>query len=259
MSGASFTVYPAIDLREGRVVRLRQGDPAAQTVFSDDPGATAQRWQAEGAAWLHVVNLDGALQASDATDEDASRSHLFVNLAVLARIREATGLEIQFGGGVRSLADIELALELGATRVVLGTAAVRDPEFAGAAVRRFGAGCIVVALDARDGRVAVDGWQAATAVSATEAARAVAAQGVARLLFTDIARDGMLSGANVEATARLAQEGGLPVIASGGVAGLADVAALAARADDGIEGVIIGQALYTGALDLGAALAVAGR
>ncbi len=244
MNRREFIIYPAIDLRHGRVVRLRQGDPDAATVFSDDPAAAAQRWAAEGAAWLHVVNLDGALGRGTPADETP------INLARLREIRGAVSLPIQYGGGIRTLDDIASALQLGATRVVLGTVAVRQPEIVGDAVREFGAEAIVVALDARDGYVAVEGWQTSTTIEAGQAARMMRDLGVLRLLFTDVARDGMLSGPNIEATEALATVGGLGVIASGGVATLEQVAALARRSTAGIEGAIIGQALYAGELAL---------
>ncbi|HEX9114919.1 MAG TPA: 1-(5-phosphoribosyl)-5-[(5-phosphoribosylamino)methylideneamino]imidazole-4-carboxamide isomerase [Anaerolineae bacterium] len=242
-------VYPAIDLRGGQVVRLRQGDPQAQTVYGSDPAGVARRWADQGAQWLHVVNLDGAFGEADREP---------VNLRRLAEIRAAVDLPIQFGGGVRSLDDIARALALGATRVVLGTAAVRDPQMVAEAVTRFGGECIVAGIDARGGLVAIAGWQETAAVTAADLARQMADLGVPRAVYTDISRDGTLAGANVETTAALAQASGLRLIASGGVAGLPDIVALAARASAGIEGVIVGQALYTGAIDLREAIAAAG-
>ncbi|MCS7221705.1 MAG: 1-(5-phosphoribosyl)-5-[(5-phosphoribosylamino)methylideneamino]imidazole-4-carboxamide isomerase [Anaerolineae bacterium] len=240
-------IFPAIDLRQGRVVRLRQGDPHAETVYSDDPVATAQRWASLGAEWLHVVNLDGALELDDAA----------VNLRYLAEIHRAVPVLIQFGGGLRTLADIELALQLGATRVVLGTVAIRQPELVAHAVDRFGAERIVVGIDARDGRVAVHGWRDVTEMAAIELAREMSALGVSRIVYTDIGRDGMLSGVHVQAIVELAQASQLPVIASGGVRDLRDIEALKAFEPMGIEGVIVGQALYAGTLDLTAAIELA--
>ncbi len=253
-------IFPAIDLRAGQVVRLRQGDPAAQTVFGDDPAAVARRWVEQGAAWLHVVNLDGAFaaQGSGQGSGQGLDQGLNLNLRRLAEIRAAVSVPIQFGGGVRTLDDVARALDLGATRVVLGTVAVRQPEIVAAAVVRFGAERIVAGLDARDGRVATHGWQETSALDALTAARRMADLGVARLVYTDISRDGTLTGVNVAATVALARASGLKLIASGGVAGLADIRALAGHAPAGIEGVIIGQALYTGAVTLADAL-VAGR
>jgi phosphoribosylformimino-5-aminoimidazole carboxamide ribotide isomerase len=242
------------------VVRLRQGDPAAETTFGENPSETARRWEREGAAWLHVVNLDGALGVEDRTGQAS------INLRSLEAIAGSVAARIQFGGGIRTLADIERALGLGAARVVIGTIAVNDPGLVGEAVSRFGPERIVVALDARDGKVVTHGWQETTTLSAGEVALRMADLGVLRLLYTDVTRDGMLVGANVEATARLAREsrrspggGGLGVIASGGVGAPADITALVERSGDGIEGVVVGQALYTGAVCLEQALRIAAR
>lgn len=259
----TFIIYPAIDLRKGQVVRLRQGDPAAQTTFGDDPSAVARRWAAAGAEWLHVVNLDGAFAPGE--DHRAGDPRIAaINLQRLAEIRAAVALPVQFGGGMRALADVALALELGATRVVLGTVAVRKPELVGEAVRQFGGERIVAGIDARDGLVATHGWRETSALDALTVALRMRDLGVQRVVYTDIARDGTLSGVNVQATVALAQESGLEVIASGGVASLADIRALAGCAPDptgtvpgGVEGVIVGQALYTGAIDLAAAVALA--
>jgi phosphoribosylformimino-5-aminoimidazole carboxamide ribotide isomerase len=229
-------VYPAIDLRGGRVVRLVQGDPARETVHSDDPLATAQRWRDAGAGWLHVINLDGALGGASS------------NLAILAQLAQV-GLPIQFGGGLRSPEDTQQALEAGAARVILGTLAVRQPDAAGEAVRRFGPEAVAVALDAQGGRVATHGWQEQSDWTPVGLGQRFADMGVRHALYTDISRDGGLTGVNVEATARLARETGLSVIASGGVASLDDVRALAAT-KAGIAGVVIGKALYTGAFTL---------
>lgn len=241
-------VYPAVDLRHGRCVRLRQGDAAAETVFADDPVVAAQRWAAEGARWLHVVNLDGAL-GQEAT----------ANLAALARILAAVDLPVQFGGGLRSADDVGRLLDLGVARVVLGTVAVRQPEIVAEALARFGPEPVAVGIDARQGQVAIHGWQETSQVSAIELGQRMAALGVVRVIYTDVGRDGMLSGVNVEATCALARQTGLRVIASGGVAGLEDVRALKQREPDGIEGVIIGMALYRGHLRLAETLAVAGQ
>jgi len=239
-------VYPAIDIRQGRVVRLQQGNPDQQTVYSDDPVETARRWLEAGAEWLHVVNLDGTLGEAD------------LNVGILHRIAEL-GTSVQFGGGIRSPDHIQQALEAGASRVVLGTLAVQNPPIAGEAVRRFGAERIAVALDARDGQVATHGWQQQSNRSPIDLGTEFASLGVEYALYTDISRDGELSGVNVASTADLARATGLRVIASGGVASLDDIRALLAANDaligvPGITGVITGQALYTGALDLTAAL-----
>ncbi len=240
-------VFPAIDLRRGQVVRLRQGDPQAATTYSDDPVATALRWQEEGASWIHVVNLDGALG-----DAETSR-----NLDQLTSIKKACQLPIQFGGGLRSLDNIEDVLARGATRIILGTVAVQQPELVEEAVKRYGAERIVIGVDARDGLVAVSGWKDVTQLTPTDVALHMRGFGIQHLLFTDIGRDMMLAGVNVEATAELATATGMWVIASGGVASLEDMRRLKAVASSGIEGVIIGQALYTGRLRLADAIAVA--
>jgi phosphoribosylformimino-5-aminoimidazole carboxamide ribotide isomerase len=245
-------VFPAIDLRRGRCVRLRQGRAEHETVYDNDPAAVARRWVAEGAEWLHVVNLDGALGDTSPGDEQ------MINLRRLAEIRAAEPeTPIQFGGGIRSLADGEAVLRLGATRVVLGTVAVQAPDLVTGALERFGAERIVIGLDAREGRVATHGWQQTSDTTATALGQAMRERGVRRVVYTDIARDGMLTGANVAATAALARETGLRVIASGGVASLADIEQLKANETVGIEGVIIGQALYTGAVSLPTVLQVA--
>ncbi len=241
-------IFPAIDLRRGRCVRLRQGDPSAETIYGDDPAAMAAHWVEQGAAWLHVVNLDGAL---------GDRGAAAANLAALQAIRQRVPVPIQFGGGLRSLDDVAEALALGATRVVLGTIAVQRPDLVAAALQRFGAERIAAGLDARDGHVAIHGWQAGTAVPLLEAATALRELGVARAVYTDIARDGMLSGVDAAGAAELARRTGLAVIASGGVRDLADIRLLARETPAGVEGVIAGQALYTGALSLAEALAVA--
>lgn len=240
-------VFPAIDLRQGRCVRLRQGDPSAETVFGDDPAAMARHWVSQGAQWLHVVNLDGALgdQAPDAP-----------NLRRLAEMRAAVAVPIQFGGGLRSLEDVERALALGASRVVLGTVAVQRLELLGQAIQRFGAEHIVAGLDARAGVVATHGWQADSGLEVVALARELAEHDVQRVVYTDIARDGMLAGVNIAATAKLARETGLRVIASGGVRDIDDIRGLLAAADDRIEGVIVGQAIYTGSLNLAEAIAL---
>jgi phosphoribosylformimino-5-aminoimidazole carboxamide ribotide isomerase len=238
-------ILPAIDLHHGRCVRLRQGRAEEETVYDEDPAKVARRWVAAGAEWLHVVNLDGAFGVEKS-----------VNLQRLAELRAAVpDTPIQFGGGIRSVEDVARALELGATRAVLGTAAVRDPEMVSEAVARFGAERIVVGIDARDGQVAVQGWQVAGGVTALELGCEMRRRGVVRAVYTDIKRDGMLTGVNVEATAALARATGLLVIASGGVASLDDIRRV--RAEPEIEGAIVGQALYTGAVSLREAIQAA--
>jgi phosphoribosylformimino-5-aminoimidazole carboxamide ribotide isomerase len=248
-------VFPAIDLRHGRCVRLRQGRAEDETVYGNDPSVVARHWVGQGAEWLHVVNLDSAFAESHA---DKSVSSLPINLRRLSEIHTAAPeTPIQFGGGLRSLADVETALSLGATRTILGTVAVENPDLVVDALERFGTERIVVAIDARNGQVSTHGWLQTSTLTAAALGRAMYQQGVARAVYTNIARDGMLTGVDVEATAALAQETGLQVIASGGVASLADIARLKQYAGAGIEGVIIGQALYTGAVSLPEAIQVA--
>ena len=236
-------VYPAIDLRGGRVVRLLYGDPDQQTTYSNDPLTVARNWQAAGASWLHVVNLDGALGEAQ------------LNLTMLKQLVQV-GLPVQFGGGLRSLDDVARALEAGAARIVLGTLIAERPELASEAVRRWGDEAIAVALDARSGLVATHGWQQQSNWSPIALGKLLAQYGVRHALYTDISRDGGLGGVNVEATACLAAETGLAVIASGGVARLSDIRALKA-AQPPIAGVVIGRALYAGAFTLPEALAAA--
>jgi len=232
-------IYPAIDLRHGQVVRLKQGDPNQQTVFESDPLTAARRWAEAGAAWLHVVNLDGAL------GDDAGAAAK--NLAWLKPLCEV-GLRVQFGGGVRSPNDIEAALAWGVERVILGTIAIEQPAFVAAAVQSFGADRIVVGLDAREGQIRTRGWQADGGIDVIAIGRRLRSSGVELVVHTDIDRDGGLSGVNAAAAIALAQATGLKVIASGGVSSIEEVLALKNRPE--IEGVIIGRALYTGAIDL---------
>jgi phosphoribosylformimino-5-aminoimidazole carboxamide ribotide isomerase len=237
-------LFPAIDLKGGACVRLVRGEMASATVFNEDPAAQAREFAETGFAWLHVVDLDGAF---------AGKS---VNGAAVRAIREAVDLRIQLGGGIRDRAAIDYWLALGIDRVVLGTAALRDPEL----VRRVAGelpGRIVVGVDARDGCVAVEGWAETSTVEAVELGRRFADAGVAAIVYTDIARDGALTGIDAAATAAFARQVGVPVIASGGVASLADIAALVARAGEGIAGAICGRALYDGRLDPRAALRLA--
>ena len=241
-------IFPAIDLRRGRCVRLRQGDPSAETVFSDDPVAMARHWVQAGAHWLHIVNLDGAIG-----DQGAQSP----NLRCLVEIRQAVETPIQFGGGLRTIDDIEQALALGATRVVLGTALIEQPQMLADALARFGAERIVAGLDARGGKLATHGWQASTDLELHEVGLSLRQAGLLRAVYTDIGRDGMLAGVDADGTAGLALRSGLSVIASGGVRDLDDIRRLMRLAGAGVEGVIVGQALYTGQFDLAAALAVA--
>ena len=238
----AFTLYPAIDLQDGKCVRLVRGDPARATVFSDDPPARARAFEAAGARWLHVVDLDGAFAGSA------------VNGEAVARIVDETGLKVQFGGGVRDLAAVEGWLGRGVARVVLGTAAARDPALTREACRRF-PGRVALGIDARDGRVAVQGWAEETDIAAGDLARAYEDSGAAAIVHTDIARDGAMGGVDADACAAFAAPLDTPVIASGGVASLADLRALKSRSGCGIAGVVSGRALYDGRIDLAEALA----
>lgn len=229
-------LYPAIDLKDGACVRLVRGDMASATVFNADPAAQARKFAEAGFSWLHIVDLDGAF---------AGRS---VNGEAIKAVRAALDLKIQLGGGIRDLRAIEAWLALGIDRVVLGTAALRQPDL----VRRAAAdhpGAIAVGVDARNGRVAVEGWAEATDVTVTEMARRFEDCGVAAIVLTDIARDGTLSGVDTRAVGEVARHIRIPVIASGGVSSLADIAALKAREADGIAGIICGRALYDGRID----------
>ncbi len=235
-------VYPAIDLKGGQVVRLAEGDMDRATVYADDPAAQAARFAEAGADWLHVVDLDGAF-AGSSVNGDAVRA-----------IGMAFPGKIQLGGGIRSRASIDRWFRLGIDRAVIGTAALTDPDLVKDAARDFPER-IVVAVDARDGMIATQGWADVSDMPVLDLARRFEDAGVAALLFTDIGRDGMLKGVNVEATAALAQAQALPVIASGGVAGIEDITALKGR--DNIQGVITGRAIYDGRLDLSAAIRAA--
>jgi phosphoribosylformimino-5-aminoimidazole carboxamide ribotide isomerase len=232
-------IFPAIDLQGGRCVRLTQGDFARSQEFSDDPAAVARRWQDDGARWLHVVDLDGA------------RAGAPQNLAAIQRIREAITIPMQAGGGLRTLESVAALFDLGIQRAILGTAALKYRDFLRACLERWGER-IAVGLDARDGLVATDGWLETSTIPALTLARELAAEGVARFIYTDIARDGTLSGPNLTSLAQLQQAINQPIIASGGVAALEDLRALAGL---GVEGAIVGRALYTGEVKLPEAIA----
>ena len=238
-------VLPAIDMRGGRVVRLRQGRAEDETVYGDDPAAMARKWAEEGAEWIHLVDLDGAF------DGDAG------NMGAVRDITASTDVPCEIGGGVRSVADATRLLSLGIARVIFGTVAITDPNVVAAAVGRHGPERVVVGIDARDGRVAVRGWTETSDVSAVELANRMAGVGVERVVYTDISRDGMHTGPNVEATAELASATGLHVIASGGVSCAADVSRVARHEPDGIEGIIVGKALYDGRITLADAIGAA--
>ena len=242
-----FTLYPAIDLKDGRCVRLRRGDMEQATVYADDPAAQALIWQQTGFSWLHVVDLNGAF---------AGRP---VNEAAVRAILQRVSIPVQLGGGIRDMAAIEAWLAAGVQRVILGSAAVKNPALVRAACRSF-PGRIAVGIDARDGCVATEGWAESAAIAAPELAAQLEDAGAAAIIYTDIARDGMLSGVNIPQTLALAASVRTPVIASGGIAGLEDLRALKAAATaTKIAGAIIGRALYDQRLDAAAALEVARR
>jgi phosphoribosylformimino-5-aminoimidazole carboxamide ribotide isomerase len=237
-------IFPAIDIRGGKCVRLRQGRADEETVFSDDPVAMGLKWQGAGARWLHVVDLDGAF---------SSRPQ---NLTTIRRLRQTLTIPMQLGGGIRTLTTIALYLELGIDRLILGTAVLKDRDLVARACATY-PGRIAIALDARDGLLSVEGWTEASTVSALEVARELLPLKPAALIYTDISRDGVKRGVNVSATRALAEAVSLPVIASGGVSSLADIEALLPLQPLGVVGVIVGRALYDGSLDLAAALRLA--
>jgi phosphoribosylformimino-5-aminoimidazole carboxamide ribotide isomerase len=237
----AFVVYPAIDLRSGLVVRLSQGDPARQTVYGDDPGAVARRWLTAGARWMHVVDLDGAFGDSDALNRKVLRSILKAAAAAGGERR------VQFGGGLRSLDDVERAIDMGVSRVIIGTAAIETPALVTEAIAHFGAQRVGVGIDARDNQVRVRGWTQAVSLDPIALGKELVGVGVDTVVFTNIARDGVGTGIDVAATRHLAQATGLSVIASGGVASVEDVRRVR---DAGLSGVIIGRALYDGTMDL---------
>jgi len=242
MTSSPFTIFPAIDLRAGKVVRLAQGNPARQTTYGDDPRLQAEQFKAEGAEWLHIINLSGAF------DEDAR-----ANLAALESIL-SVGLKVEFGGGIRDRESIRLPLEMGAARVFLGTAAIRDPDLVDWAVAQYGPSRIAGDIGARAGKVTVKGWQETTALSVLDVGRRFYAQGLRWCVLTDVARDGVGSGVNVDSALELQRDSGLQVVASGGVSSLEDVRRVHAA---GLAGVIIGRALYEGKLSVREAFTVA--
>ncbi len=234
-------LFPAIDLKEGLAVRLQQGDMARATVFHRDPAAQARAFEAQGFAYLHIVDLDGAFAGKP------------VNAAVVERILESVGIPVQLGGGVRDMATVEAWLGKGVTRVIIGTAAVHNPALVKDAAKQF-PGRVAVGLDARDGKVAVEGWAKTSELSALEIAKRFEDAGVSAIIYTDVARDGMLKGLNLDATIALADAVAIPVIASGGLASLDDIKRLLEPRAAKLEGAIAGRALYDGRLDAAEAL-----
>ena len=237
-------VFPAIDIRGGKCVRLEEGRFDRETIFADDPVAAAERWVEAGAEWLHLVDLDGA------------RAGRPVNLALAGEIANRFNVRVQLGGGIRSAETVRAALDAGVDRVILGSIAVRSPQTVEQACKEFGQR-IVIGIDARGTDVAVDGWEKSGMMQVEDLARRMKEVGATRIIYTDISRDGMLTGINTAATLALAQKSGLAVIASGGVKGMEDVLALRPLTNQGVEGVIIGKALYTGAISLPEALRAA--
>lgn len=237
-------LYPAIDLKEGRCVRLFRGEMSQARVFNDDPAAQARSFASAGCHWLHIVDLDGAFAGKP------------MNRASVEAILDAVRIPVQLGGGIRDLATIEAWLGKGVARVILGTAALHNPDLVKEACRLFPAR-IAVGIDARAGQVAIEGWAMTSTITALDLALRFEDAGAAAIIFTDIERDGTLAGVNVERTAALARQLKTPVIASGGIASLADLAALKAHEAEGVAGAILGRALYDGRIDLAAALALA--
>lgn len=234
-------LFPAIDLKEGRCVRLKQGDMAQATVFNDDPAAQAADFEAQGFQWLHVVDLDGAFAGKP------------MNAAAVEAILKRVAFPVQLGGGIRDMKTVAGWLEKGIRRVIIGTAAVRDPGFVREAAAAF-PGQVAVGIDARDGFVAVEGWAETSSLAAADLGKRFEDAGVAAIIYTDIARDGMLEGINWEGTIALAQAVSIPVIASGGLASMADIERLCAPEAAILEGAITGRALYDGRIDPAAAL-----
>lgn len=237
-------LYPAIDIRGGKCVRLLKGDFAQETVFSDSPADMARQWEAQGAEYLHLVDLDGA------------RAGKPQNLAAVQDIVAAVNIPVELGGGIRDLNTIEEILSIGVQRVILGSVAVRAPELVKAACERFGKR-VIVGIDAKDGLVAVAGWLETSEAKAVDLAVKMGEAGVKTIIYTDISRDGTLAGVNAKATAELARASGLAIVASGGVRDIEDIKALKAHEREGIAGAILGKSLYTGTLKLQEALAIA--
>lgn len=236
-------LYPAIDLKDGACVRLIKGDMEQATVFNTDPSAQAKEFAAQGFSWLHLVDLNGAFEGAP------------VNAAPVEAILKAIDLPVQLGGGIRDMKTAEAWIEKGITRIILGTAAVNDPEFVKEAARTF-PGQVALGLDAKDGKVAVEGWAEASKLSVLDVARRFEEDGIAAIIYTDISRDGILTGLNIEATVSLAESLEIPVIASGGLASIEDIKALISADCAGLNGAISGRALYDGRIDPAQALAL---
>jgi len=235
-----FRIYPAVDIKGGHCVRLYQGDMGRETVYGARPWEAARRWEREGASFLHIVDLDGA------------REGRLVNLEAMGEILEKVSVPVQVGGGVRRGDDVEMLLSMGAARVILGTRAIEEPAFAGEMIGEFGER-VIVSVDARGGRVALQAWEAEAEISPVEAVESLASLGVARIIFTDIARDGTLGGFDASGLDLLLGRG-VSIIAAGGISSMEDLRLLKRRAAMGVEGAVIGRAIYTGDIDLALAL-----
>ena len=234
-------IYPAIDIKDGKCVRLLRGSFDNVTVYGDDPAEMARKWEAEGGEYIHVVDLDGAVKGHG------------VNAEAIRRICESVSVPVQTGGGIRTMEDIEAKLNCGISRVIIGTKAVSDPEFIKNAVAKYG-GKIAIGIDAKDGKVAIEGWEKTTEFGAVEFAEKMAELGVKTIIYTDIATDGTLAGPNVEAMKEMASRVDVDVIASGGIGNIEHIKSLSGT---GVEGVIVGRALYTGGVELSAAVEAA--
>lgn len=237
-------IYPAVDIREGRCVRLVEGRQDRETVYSDDPAAMARLWQEKGARWLHVVDLDGAFSGSPG------------NMDVIKKIRESVDIPMQVGGGIRDLKVVDDLLASGINRVILGTVAINNPDLVTAACSRYGE-AVVVGIDARDGKVAIEGWGVTSEKNALDLAQEMKGLGVKRIIYTDIWRDGTLKGPNTAAVREMARGTGLKVIASGGISTLEDLRSIKKLECLGVEGVIMGKSLYAGTVSLEDALSLA--
>ena len=237
-------VFPAIDIRGGKCVRLFQGDFKQETVFSNNPEEMAEQWASQGASYLHIVDLDGARSGSP------------VNVFIIKKILETVQIPIEVGGGIRSLDNIYDLLEMGVDRVILGSAAVDNPNLVKQAAREFGES-VIVGIDAKNGKVAVHGWDDTSEITSTSLAMRMGDAGITTIIFTDISKDGTLSGVNAERFANIAIRSGISVIASGGVGSIDDIKSLKKYEKDGVVGVILGKSIYTGKLDLSEAIAVA--
>jgi phosphoribosylformimino-5-aminoimidazole carboxamide ribotide isomerase len=239
------TIYPAIDLKDGQCVRLVQGKADNQTVYSSDPGDVARRFQRQGARWLHVVDLDGAFQGKPS------------NLKAIEAIADAVTIPFQVGGGLRKISDIEKLLQAGASRVIIGTRAVEGPDFIKQLLDEFGSERIVLGLDAKDGRVAVKGWVETVELTAIDLGKQMKELGVRTAVYTDVSRDGLLAGPNLDATQQVAVNTGLSIIASGGVSSVEHIRSIKAMESDGVAGAIIGKAFYEGRISVAQALEAA--